>query len=286
MTAKNDAPLYCFGCPGKKSHGWLATARKLLGLMPAEPMKAFSPVNKDTEKGYEAVASLYAQAFEDIRVRHDEFQWLSRQLPKQPSLKILDIGCGNGALLKALSQQIGAGTGVDVSANLLQHAKTSHKDNPHIDFVQIDGPLLPFEDHTFDVVVSMLSFRYLDWDPIMREIARVTKENGKLIVIDMVTAPLKLTEIPQFVSSKFKLYLSRLRNRDFHKNLQQLTRHPDWAKMLRYNPIRSQHEMKWYLESRFPGQQVEVINVGLHSRILAFDSGNIHQLKQTQLSYP
>ena len=38
--------------------------------------------------------------------------------------------------------------------------------------------------------------------------------------------------------------------------------------MLRYNPIRAQHEFVWYLESRFPGRHVETLNVGRHARVL------------------
>jgi len=62
------------------------------------------------------------------------------------------------------------------------------------------GPLSPLQDHSVDVVISMLSFRYLDWDPIMKEIERVLKKDGKFIVVDMVTAPVKWKEIPQFSS--------------------------------------------------------------------------------------
>jgi len=35
--------------------------------------------------------------------------------------------------------------------------------------------------------------------------------------------------------------------------------------MLKHNPIRSEHEMKWYLESRFPNKKVEKINIGWNS---------------------
>jgi len=56
--------------------------------------------------------------------------------------------------------------------------------------------------------------------------------------------------------------------------------------MLKHNPIRAEHEMKWYLESRFPGRKVEKINVGWNSCILAFDSGDIKNIKDIYLTYP
>lgn len=108
----------------------------------------------------------------------------------------------------------------------------------------------------------------------------------KLIIIDMVTAPVRWSEWPAFVRGKVSNFRDRSRHPEFHKNLTKLVNHPDWKHMLKYNPIRSQHEMKWYLESRFPARKVDVINAGLHSRILAFDSGDMKQLKNIELTYP
>ncbi len=56
--------------------------------------------------------------------------------------------------------------------------------------------------------------------------------------------------------------------------------------MLQYNPIRSEHEMKWYVESRFPGQKMEVLNLAWRSRIVAFDSGPVELGIEAKLSYP
>ena len=54
--------------------------------------------------------------------------------------------------------------------------------------------------------------------------------------------------------------------------------------MLQYNPIRAEHEMKWYLESRFPGRKVERLDVGVHARVpprasprLVSDRRDVHQ---------
>ena len=281
-----DTKLYCFGCPGRRSHGLFASVKKYAGWMPAEPMKFFEPGKDQVDDSYNAVAKLYAATFQDIKVRRDEFQYLMKHLPTDKDIKVLDIGCGNGALLKELSSRIGTGVGVDVSERLLEEAREAHQALTHLSFQKIDGPKLPFEEDTFDVVTSLLSFRYLDWDPIMLEIERVLKRDGKLIIIDMVTAPVKWSEWPTFLRGKLSHYRDRSKHPEFYRDLTRLVNHPDWKRMLKYNPIRSQHEMKWYLESRFPGRKVEVINVGMHSRILAFDSGDMKQLKNIELTYP
>jgi hypothetical protein len=61
---------------------------------------------------------------------------------------------------------------------------------------------------------------------------------------------------------------------------------PRWKQMLQYNPIRSEHEMKWYLQSRFPGSRLEVINYGWNSRVLAFASPALEQRQVAAQSFP
>ena len=146
--------------------------------------------------------------------------------------------------------------------------------------------MLPFEDDTFDVVISLMSFRYLDWDPLLHEIKRVMKPGGKFLIVDMVTVPVKVSEYPQLLKDKFRTILNQKTNAEFNEELSRLVSHPDWKKMLEFNPIRSEHEMKWYLESRFPGQKTEIFNMGWNSRIIAFDSGPVERGVEVKLSYP
>ena len=153
-------------------------------------------------------------------------------------------------------------------------------------FTTINSPVLPFADATFDVVISLMSFRYLDWDPLLTEVKRVVKPGGKFLIVDMVTVPVKPTEYPRFLSDKLRTLLRQQTNAAFKANLQKLVTHPAWKKMLEYNPIRSEHEMKWYLESRFPGQRMTILNLGWNARIVAFDSGPVERGVEVNLSYP
>ena len=279
------AKLYTIGCKGRKSHGYLASMQKRLGFMPAEKMKAFEPLPPSGDTSYDHVAELYDAAFSDIRVRQDEWKWLNARLPAG-ELDVLDIGCGNGALLNALSEKIKSGIGVDESVSILERARTKNSEISNLKFEMIKGPVLPFEDNSFDVVISLMSFRYLDWDPLLLEIKRVTKPGGKFLIVDMVTVPVKPSEYPRLLTDKFRTMLEQKRNAEFNANLKKLVSHPDWKKMLEYNPIRSEHEMKWYLESRFPGRKMEILNMAWNSRIVAFDSGPVENGVEAKLSYP
>lgn len=277
--------LYTIGCKGRKSHGLGASALKFSGLMPAEQMRAFNPEAPTGDTSYDHVAELYDEAFADIRVRRDEWKWLGEHLPPG-QLNILDIGCGNGALLNALSDRIEYGAGVDESGGVIERAKMRNAEKPNLEFFKIDGPVLPFEDGSFNVITSLMSFRYLDWDPLLKEIKRVMKPGGKFLIVDMVTVPVKTSEYPHLLKDKFRTIFNQKTNAKFNAALSRLVSHPDWKKMLEYNPIRSEHEMKWYLESRFPGQKTEILNMGWNSRIIAFDSGPVEKGVEVNLSYP
>ena len=277
--------LYTIGCKGRKSHGLGASLLKFSGLMPAEEMTLFHPQPPAGDTSYNKVAALYDETFADIKVRKDEWEWINRHLP-EGRISVLDIGCGNGALLNALSERVEYGAGVDKSDAILERARQRTSAKANLEFKRISSPSIPFEDEKFDVIISLMSFRYLDWDPLMKEVKRVAKRGGIFLIVDMVTVPVKPAEYPQLVRDKFRTVFAQKANSTFSENLRRLVAHPDWKMMLKHNPIRSEHEMKWYLESRFPGQKMELLNLGWNARIVAFDSGPVEQGVEVKLTYP
>lgn len=282
----SDKNIYAAGCIGRKSHGIRGSIKKYFTKLPLEKMISFLPEKDKVDSSYDRVARKYADVFTDIKVREDEWKWLMKHFPKNKKPVVLDIGCGNGALLKELSPMIEKGIGVDASEGIIKIARERNSEIRNSKFEIIEDPKIPLEDQSVDVVISLLSFRYLDWDPLMDEIKRVLRPGGKVLIIDMITVPVKWFEFPDLLISKLKHYWQRKKYKSFYENLTKLVNDPAWKEMLKYNPIRAEHEMKWYLESRFPGKKVEKINIGWNSSILAFDSGNIENIKDIYLTYP
>jgi len=250
--------LYMIASPGKKSHGWRGTVRKYLGCA-AEPLVRSLPSLTQPERSYDRVAELYDRAYADITVRNAEWQWVADRVTRARAelgrpLRVLEIGCGNGALLRALNDNgdIDFGIGVDISAGMLVCARQHSHDRPRLQFIKVNGPALDVPDDHVDVVISFLSFRYLDWDPVMVEIRRALAPGGRLWVVDMVEHPVRARELGVLARSAIAHLRTRRARPQFAKALTALTTHPDWLEMLRHNPIRAEHEYRWYFGSRFP----------------------------------
>jgi ubiquinone/menaquinone biosynthesis C-methylase UbiE len=288
---ERHASLYLIETVGRKTHGLTGSVRKYLGAS-AIPMLESTPVAEPGDRTYDNVASLYDRAYADIRVREAEWDWVHEHLLEAQRhhgrpLRILDIGCGNGALLRAIDQEVlmESGVGVDVSPAMLAKA-TAHGTRPGIEFALVDSPALPLPDRSVDVAISFLSFRYLDWDPVMAEIRRVLAPGGRFLVVDMVERPAALTEVPRLARAAVAHGRAPQRHPEFIASLRALTSHPDWQEMLRHNPIRAEHEYRWYLESRFPEARLETLTMAPRNRVVAFDSGPLVPSQHVAMSYP
>jgi ubiquinone/menaquinone biosynthesis C-methylase UbiE/predicted metal-dependent enzyme (double-stranded beta helix superfamily) len=284
--------LYMIAAPGKKSHGWAGSVRKYLGCA-AEPMAKSLPAAAQPERSYDRVAELYDRAYADIRVRDAEWEWVANRLAGAHAdlgrrLRVLEIGCGNGALLRALDENgdIDFAVGLDSSDGMLARARERNRDRPRLRFGKVNGPTLDVPDNHVDVVISFLSFRYLDWDPVMAEIRRVLVPGGKLWVVDMVQQPVRIRELPVLARSAVAHLRTRRARPQFAHDLATLTEHPDWVNMLRHNPIRAEHEYRWYFGSRFPGTKLETLTATMSARVVAFDSGPLAKGQTAPLSYP
>lgn len=106
-------------------------------------------------------------------------------LELRPELRVLDIGCGTGALLHEVQtmEPSVAACGVDLSAEMLRVA--GGRLRPGTPLLRGDVGCLPLVDRSFDVVVSSSSFHY--WEPAERglaEITRVLRPGGRLVLTD------------------------------------------------------------------------------------------------------
>ncbi|MEU6443019.1 class I SAM-dependent methyltransferase [Streptomyces sp. NPDC047046] len=95
--------------------------------------------------------------------------------------RILDVGCGSGALSVALRDRGAMVSGFDSSAGMLGLARQRLGDGADLRVADLGSPL-PYPDDTFDDVMASLVLHYLeDWGPALAELRRVLRPGGRLI---------------------------------------------------------------------------------------------------------
>ncbi|MFI6530650.1 class I SAM-dependent methyltransferase [Streptomyces uncialis] len=95
--------------------------------------------------------------------------------------RILDAGCGSGALFAALRDRGAVVSGFDTSAGMLELARQRLGGGAELQVADL-GSALPYADDTFDDVVASLVLHYLeDWGPALAELRRVLRPGGRLI---------------------------------------------------------------------------------------------------------
>lgn len=94
------------------------------------------------------------------------------------SLRVLDVGCGEGRVGAVLASNGYAVAGVDVEPSMVELAGEHHP------AVAADARSLPFPDDSFEAVVSVHALMEMDdLDAVLRESARVLAPGGVFVAI-------------------------------------------------------------------------------------------------------
>jgi arsenite methyltransferase len=121
------------------------------------------------------------------------------QLGLQSDERILDLGCGRGAVLLLAAQHLttGRAVGVDLwrsdqsgnSADATQRNAVAERVADRVELHTADMTGLPFEDNSFDVVVSSLAMHNIKGragkDKAIDEAVRVLRPGGRLMIADI-----------------------------------------------------------------------------------------------------
>ena len=102
-----------------------------------------------------------------------------------PGSRALDVATGTGDLALELQSRGASVTGMDFSRAMLELARVKA---PGIEFEEGDALDLRYDDASFDAVTVGFGARnFSDLDRGLREMARVTKPGGRVVVLEITT---------------------------------------------------------------------------------------------------
>lgn len=110
----------------------------------------------------------------------------------KPGERALDLCCGTGDVALAFARQGLEVVGLDFSEPMLKVAEERSKTESSkfnsggtVKFLQGDAQRIPFPDESFDIVTISYGLRNLaDWELGLREMRRVTRPGGRILVLD------------------------------------------------------------------------------------------------------
>ncbi len=98
--------------------------------------------------------------------------------------EVLDVGCGEGLLVRRLAPRARRVTGIDASAEMIEVARGRGADG---DATFIAGDFLrhPLPESAYDLVCSVTVVHHMDFEAAVTKMARLVRPGGTLVIIGL-----------------------------------------------------------------------------------------------------
>lgn len=99
--------------------------------------------------------------------------------------RLLDVGCGTGAAVRAAAAVAERAVGADIAPEMIRRASELASGIANAEFVVADSEALPFPDAAFTAVLCTASFHhYPNPKSALAEMRRVLERGGRLVIAD------------------------------------------------------------------------------------------------------
>jgi len=140
-------------------------------------------------------------------------------------IKILDVACGTGEMLKKIVRQNsnGRNVGIDLSPDMIKKANGKlKKTGSNFELHQGNALHLNFSDNTFDLLINNYMVDLLPeeyFDKIASEFYRVLQPDGKVVISTFSFGTRRIHKFWYWVAKKFPKLLTDCRPVQFKPNL-------------------------------------------------------------------
>lgn len=139
------------------------------------------------------------------------FPWIYEHCELKENMKILEIGCGNGALWMEHLEDLPQGVSIflsDISEGMIRDVRRNiGEHHPGFSYASFDCQQIPYPDESFDLVLAGHVLFYCEDIPqVCQEVRRVLKPGGRFICSTYGTHHMReITELVQAFDQRITL---------------------------------------------------------------------------------
>ena len=129
---------------------------------------------------YDTIAKSYNELYGEEQL--NKWRIIEDNLDFSNYPKALDVGCGTGLITTKLAERVHEVIGIDKSIEMIKLAEP----RPNITYLTADALNLPFEDKSFDLVISVTVMQDVgkdNWDKFLKEIYRISRKDAVISIL-------------------------------------------------------------------------------------------------------
>lgn len=157
----------------------------------SEWMKIFEDSKSDLDYYQRHGEPTFVNEYYEYQLKR-HFKKLLKDLNIDKGKSVLEVGSGTGRWAEWLASKGCTYFGLDFNFHAV--SRCQRKELPNCHLVNMDGRKIGFKDHSFDYVLSITAIQHIPskgWKNAVREIARVAKPNGTIVIIEDNSIPWK-----------------------------------------------------------------------------------------------